>query len=134
MVIDAFLPQGEDTFVTLSDNMSLRGKANKGVRHFMGIPFASPPLGDLRWRSPQYPAPAWTGTRDALLPGDICMQVRLLLAQHRPSHRACGLNSTLNQQVSLYAGVLSRSCPLHPHPLMVAMFTVLSLPFIPFQG
>jgi para-nitrobenzyl esterase len=40
---------------------------------FQGIPFAAPPIGNLRWRPPQ-PAAGWTGTRDATHPGSPCMQ------------------------------------------------------------
>ena len=35
-----------------------------GITVYKGIPFAAPPIGDLRWRAPQ-PAKAWTGVRNA---------------------------------------------------------------------
>src|SRR6202021_3898667 len=44
-----------------------------GVRVFKGIPFAAPPVGDLRWREPQPVAP-WAGVREASEFGDRCQQ------------------------------------------------------------
>jgi para-nitrobenzyl esterase len=43
---------------------NLRGKLANGVRFFAGVPFAQPPVGDLRFRPP-LPAKPWTGDRDA---------------------------------------------------------------------
>lgn len=40
---------------------------------FQGIPYAKPPVGDLRFREPQ-PAEPWTGLRGALQPGAVCLQ------------------------------------------------------------
>ncbi|HOC17531.1 MAG TPA: carboxylesterase family protein [Vicinamibacterales bacterium] len=45
----------------------------EGVRSFKGIPFAQPPVGDLRWREPQ-PPKNWTGVRNADGFGPACMQ------------------------------------------------------------
>jgi para-nitrobenzyl esterase len=45
----------------------------EGARAWLGIPFARPPVGDLRWRAPQAPEP-WEGVRDALAPGPMCVQ------------------------------------------------------------
>src|SRR5688572_18495003 len=42
----------------------LAGKRESGVRSFLGIPYATPPVGPLRWRAPQ-PAAPWQGTRQA---------------------------------------------------------------------
>jgi len=46
---------------------------SSGVRSFKGIPFAQPPVGDLRWREPQ-PVPNWKGVRAAGQFGPRCMQ------------------------------------------------------------
>ena len=54
---------------------ALRGAETDGIRHFFGIPFAAPPIGDLRWRAPQAPA-AWTGEREATAFGPACEQIR----------------------------------------------------------
>src|SRR6185295_12088179 len=40
-----------------------------------GIPFAAPPVGELRWRPPQ-PVARWTGVRQATEYGANCMQGR----------------------------------------------------------
>jgi para-nitrobenzyl esterase len=40
---------------------------------FRGIPYAAPPVGDLRWRDPA-PMHPWKGARDATHDGNACMQ------------------------------------------------------------
>ena len=44
-----------------------------GVQNIMSIPFAAPPVGDLRWRPPA-PAKSWTETRNASSFAPMCMQ------------------------------------------------------------
>jgi para-nitrobenzyl esterase len=46
---------------------------DSGVRSFKGIPFAQPPVGDLRWREP-LPLKNWKGVRNADKFGPRCMQ------------------------------------------------------------
>ena len=43
------------------------------VRAFKGIPFAAPPVGELRWQPPQ-PATKWSGVREAKEFGSHCIQ------------------------------------------------------------
>jgi para-nitrobenzyl esterase len=43
----------------------VRGTFSNGVHAFKGIPYAAPPFGNRRLRSPQ-PVDAWSGVRDAL--------------------------------------------------------------------
>ncbi len=47
--------------------------ADGTIRVFNGIPYAAPPVGELRWRAPQ-PPQAWEGVRDASTPGPACLQ------------------------------------------------------------
>ncbi|ESQ91483.1 carboxylesterase [Asticcacaulis sp. AC460] len=51
----------------------VEGVTAAGVESFKGIPFAAPPVGDLRWRAPQ-PAAKWSGVRKADTFGHDCMQ------------------------------------------------------------
>ncbi|EIV92851.1 carboxylesterase/lipase family protein [Frankia sp. QA3] len=51
----------------------LRGTVGDGYRSFVGIPFAAPPTGDLRWKPPSEPA-SWSGTRSATTAGSDCAQ------------------------------------------------------------
>jgi para-nitrobenzyl esterase len=57
------------------DGGALEGTSAKspGVRAYLGIPYAAPPIGDLRWKAPQ-PVPAWTGAFKADRFGSRCMQ------------------------------------------------------------
>jgi para-nitrobenzyl esterase len=57
------------------DSGQLQGVLDDGVVSYKGIPFAAPPVGDLRWRPPQ-PAARWTGVRQATEFGADCMQGR----------------------------------------------------------
>lgn len=49
---------------------------NQAISVFKGIPFAAPPLGELRWRAPQ-PAEDWVGERQAYTYSEIPMQWRV---------------------------------------------------------
>ncbi len=51
----------------------LKGSTKDGVVAFKGIPYALPPVGDLRWRPPQ-PVKPWTGVRAATDYGPDCAQ------------------------------------------------------------
>jgi para-nitrobenzyl esterase len=53
----------------------VRGLAADGVRTWRGIPFAAPPVGELRLRAP-HPMPQWTGVRDATRFGPSAAQDR----------------------------------------------------------
>ncbi len=53
---------------------SLQGAVEYDMNVFKNIPYAAPPVGDLRWRPPQ-PAASWSGTRDASRFGDSCPQM-----------------------------------------------------------
>jgi para-nitrobenzyl esterase len=53
---------------------AVAGIVRDGVAAWLGIPYATPPVGDLRWRAPQPVAP-WEGARPATGFGPDCLQV-----------------------------------------------------------
>ena len=69
--------RSDQPFKSLVETKSglVQGAANESsaVTAFKGIPFAAPPVGELRWREPQPPA-AWDGVRDATKFCPSCMQ------------------------------------------------------------
>ncbi len=68
------IPAAIDTPVHLDTGMvqGIPGK-DPAVRVFKGLPFAAPPVGNLRWRAPQ-PVAHWEGVRKADEFGPMCMQ------------------------------------------------------------
>ena len=51
----------------------VEGKDDGTVHAFLGIPYAAPPVGDLRWKPPA-PAAKWNGVRKATEFGSHCLQ------------------------------------------------------------
>ena len=55
------------------DTGEIEGVVSGDVLSFKGIPYAAPPVGDLRWRAPQ-PIKPWKGVRQATAFGHDCVQ------------------------------------------------------------
>ncbi|RDU96405.1 carboxylesterase/lipase family protein [Trinickia dinghuensis] len=79
-VQQASSPRIELTVGTISGIQVL---APRPVRTFLGIPYAAPPTGPLRWQAPQ-PVARWAGVRQAVQFGPRCMQH----ASGKPSFRS----------------------------------------------
>lgn len=45
------------------------------VDQYLGVPYAAPPIGNLRFRPPHLHFPSWDGVRDATTFGKACMQL-----------------------------------------------------------
>ncbi len=68
--------QSKETAVALEVKTQygvLQGFEEDGVKKFLGVPFAQPPVGELRWKAPQ-PVQSWEGVRQAKQFGDDPMQ------------------------------------------------------------
>ena len=66
--------QPSATQIVTVESGQLQGTVRDAVLSFKGIPFAAPPVGDLRWRPPR-PAGKWHGVRNADQYGSDCMQL-----------------------------------------------------------
>jgi len=73
----------------------VEGSGSEDSWAWLGIPFAAPPVGDLRWKAPQVPD-SWEGVRDATSPAPDCFQGSgeedcLYLDIYRPNSEATDL-------------------------------------------
>ncbi len=74
---------------------SVKGyEANSTAWQYLGIPYAKPPVGNLRWKAPENPV-AWTGVRDAIEWGDQSAQ--------NPAYKTYGLGGM--SEDSLYLNI-----------------------------
>jgi para-nitrobenzyl esterase len=89
------------------DNGNLEGYLHEGVEHYLGIPYAQPPVGDLRWRAPR-PIEDWAGT---------------LQVQDNPvrcSQSVAFMDSLSGSEDCLYLNIWSpEDKPPQPMPVMV---------------
>jgi para-nitrobenzyl esterase len=69
----AALAAPASTPVVATRSGPVQGLVKDGTWQFLGLPFAKPPLGPLRWRPPESPAP-WTAVRQATAFGPSCPQ------------------------------------------------------------
>lgn len=71
----AFAPAvpAQETTATVEGGV-LQGALEDGVVRFLGVPYAAPPVGDLRWAAPRPPL-MWTGRRAATAHAPGCVQI-----------------------------------------------------------
>src|SRR5580704_12981019 len=60
--------------VVPTDRGLVQGKPAEGIDQWLGIPYAAPPVGALRWAAPR-PAPRWPGIKQATSYGGRCAQL-----------------------------------------------------------
>lgn len=95
--------------VVRTDAGWVRGEVAREHRIFQGIPYAAPPVGNLRWQSPR-PVTPWHGVRAATRPGDRCAQSTDLWGLPASDSEDClYLNVTVPRSAT----------PRRPRPVMV---------------
>ncbi len=78
VLLSAPAASASDGPTVVTDRGSILGTLSRDgqVQTFLGIPYAAPPVGPLRWKAPQ-PAAKWSGVRSATSFGPRCMQTHL---------------------------------------------------------
>ena len=90
-----------------------RGENDEAITAFLGIPYAEPPVGELRFRPPR-PALKWEALYEGIVPGPSCMQ---------PAYPAESFYSSPKEETSedcLYLNVWTGAqSPEEKRPVMV---------------
>ena len=110
VVAPAHFEVGGDPVTIRTPDGVVRGTSTATTRAFLGIPFAQPPVGNLRWRAPQVAAP-WTTTLEATKTASACPQIVPLA------------NVLVGNEDCLFLNVYApKVTPSKPRPVMVWIY------------
>ena len=93
----------------------LRGVARDGVHVWRGVPFAAPPVGPRRFRSPAPPEP-WTGVRDAAEFGPVPVQERV------GEFVGAGRHTPMSEDCLTLSVTVPSAASATPRPVMVWLY------------
>ncbi|MBI2706571.1 MAG: carboxylesterase family protein [Actinobacteria bacterium] len=99
-------PATGDPTVVVTDAGPVRGSLAGATRRFSKVPYAAPPVGDLRWRNPRRPEP-WTDTKDATVEAPLCAQISI------------DATTPVGSEDCLYLSVYAPAVPAPNAPTMV---------------
>ena len=68
---------------TMIESGAIEGVTQGALTLYAGVPFAAPPVGELRWREPQ-PVVSWKGSRKAISFAPACMQKGVSMPGEKP--------------------------------------------------
>jgi para-nitrobenzyl esterase len=108
-------PQASACLVTTASG-AVQGVDNGPSCAFLGIPFAAPPIGNLRWKPPQEAAP-WAATLPATAAGPVC-----------PQNNPAGSTTVIGNENCLRLNIWT------PNPAPVAAPVLVWIPTGGFQG
>ncbi|MBQ9612819.1 MAG: carboxylesterase/lipase family protein [Lachnospiraceae bacterium] len=101
--------ESTDTTVVRTRDGMLRGSVRDGVYQFLGVPYAAPPVGALRFRKPQ-PVQPWEGIREAVRYADYCPQ---------PGKAYTMVSYTSPSEDCLYLNIYTPGCDDRKRPVLI---------------
>uniref|UniRef100_A0A915IV58 Carboxylesterase type B domain-containing protein n=1 Tax=Romanomermis culicivorax TaxID=13658 RepID=A0A915IV58_ROMCU len=108
--------QTGELIIRLSDQSLLRGlvqetssATNRSILTFLGVPYAAPPIGSLRFAPPRSPAP-WRGVYNATRQPNACMQTNITNFYRAQSKEPYGYSSNLSEDC-LYLNIWAPVSP-----------------------
>ena len=75
LMLSGCTQRAQDPTIVKTDTGAVSGINQSGIRVYLGIPFAAPPVGDLRWKPPA-PVTSWEGVKAATAYGATCPQAQ----------------------------------------------------------
>ena len=75
------MSESRDDRVIITTSGPVKGIIVDGVSGYLGIPYAAPPVGNLRWQPPVPPEP-WKEPRCMDKFGPVCPQSEVILSQN----------------------------------------------------
>ncbi|XP_069678271.1 juvenile hormone esterase-like isoform X1 [Periplaneta americana] len=108
----------EADLIVLTSHGPVRGtilissRSNRPFFAFMGIPYAKPPVGDLRFK-PLQPAESWTEVKNATVEGSMCPQV------------SEWTNAAEGEEDCLFINVFTPKLPSGPNATLLAVMAVI---------
>ena len=102
----------QPALVVATHDGAVAGIRERGLRHWRAIPYAAPPIGELRFRAPAAPSP-WDGTLDAARFGPVAPQDR------NGQFLGPKPNVPMDEDCLTLTVIAPGSEPSHPLPVMV---------------
>ncbi|WP_414729227.1 carboxylesterase family protein [Zhongshania aliphaticivorans] len=113
LIVVACAQLASATTVEISSG-GIAGMRKGHIDQYLGVPYAAPPIGELRWRAPQ-PVASWPGIRPALAPASPCAQIGSFYS----TDNEASFDKPYGSEDCLYLNVWAPASPKELLPVLV---------------